>query len=90
MISSTRLYGIEPELSPAQVDPYLRLAAACINQAAHEAQRDQGAAEWLATSPIAALMLEALGMSPEVVSPIAETWAETPGGVISVCLYQEA
>jgi hypothetical protein len=84
---TTRVFEPGKQASPATLDGYLALAAAVLAKAAQEARAgDLGACEFL-EGPEGALYLDALGLNPETVKPLARTWASDPGGRLTIRLY---
>ena len=70
--------------SRARVDPYTRLAAGVVSQAAQEAQEgDLSAAEWLAGDECD-LFCEVVGLDYAAIQRKAERWMREPAGALVV------
>jgi len=73
--------------SPLINDPWRRLAAAILGQAARDGKRgDSGACEWLLADGVEFAHL--VGIDPETVVTMAKTWSQHPAGSIIVRLVE--
>ena len=73
--------------SPLINDPWRRLAAAILGQAARDGKRgDLGACEWLQGE--GADYADIIGYNPEAVVTMAKTWSQHPAGSIIVRLVE--